>query len=113
MKLKQVLQSTPNTISTTDLDKVERWFDEKGEAARAFQASLEATGAMRDDLLRVVAAVTAIVHGGITRDALIVLLQARMGNQRNGRPMPAGTINEVLTALMSLDRFVTPKAGTK
>lgn len=104
--LKKVMAENPNTLTKMDLDKVERWFDEKGDAARAFEASLEATTVMRGDLLKVVAAATAIVNGGLTREALVVLLQARIGNQRNGRPMPATTINDVLDALMGLDAYV-------
>lgn len=104
--LKKVLAEVPNQVGPADLDRVERWFDENGSAAKAFEASLQATGVMRADLLKVVAAVTAVVNGGLTREALTVLLQARIGNQRNGRPMPAATINDVLDALMALDRYV-------
>jgi hypothetical protein len=81
--LKKVLAEVPNQVGPADLDRVERWFDENGSAAKAFEASLRATGVMRADLLKVVAAVTAVVNGGLTREALTVLLQARIGNQRN------------------------------
>lgn len=109
MKLKQLLAAQPNALTKEDTERVTRWFDEKGEAAKAFEAALQATGTMREDLLRVVAAVTAVVNGGLTREALVVLLQSRIGNQRNGRPMPAATINDVLDALMALDRYVVKK----
>lgn len=40
-------------------------------------------------------------------EGIVVLLQARIGNQRNGRPMPSSTINDVLDAMMGLDVYVT------
>jgi len=110
--LKKVLSENPNTVTSADLRAVERWFDEAGSAAKAFEASLEATTVMRSDLLKVVAAMTAIVNGGLTREALVILLQAKIGNQRNGRPMPSATINDVLDAVMGLDAYVA-KAGGK
>lgn len=109
MTLKKVLVENPNALGPGDLDRVERWFDEKGQAAKAFEASLEATTVMREDLLRVVAAVTAIANGGLTRDALVVLLQAKLPKERNGRPRPASQINDVIDALMNLDAYVTKK----
>lgn len=107
--LKKVLAENPNGLTKADLDKVERWFDENGSAARAFEASLEATTVMRDDILRVVAAVTAIANGGLTREALVLLLQAKLPKP-HGRPVPAATINDV-DALMSLDVYVVKGGG--
>lgn len=104
--LQKVLQDNPNTVSSADLKAVERWFDEKGSAAKAFEASLEATTVMRSDLLKVVAAMTAIANGGLTREAVVVLLQAKLPKQPNGRPMAASTINDVLDAVMGLDSYV-------
>lgn len=108
--LKKVLAENPNGLTKADLDKVERWFDENGSAARAFEASLQATTVMRDDLLRVVAAVTAIANGGLTREALVPLLQAKLPKP-HGRPMPTATINDVIDALMSLDVYVSKAGG--
>ena len=111
--LKNVLQENPNTVTGEDLKRVDRWFDENSSAAKAFEASLEATTVVRSDLLKVVAAITAIVNGGLTREALVVLLQARIGNQRNGRPMPSSTINDVLDAMMGLDVYVTKEGAMR
>lgn len=111
--LKKVLQENPNTVTGEDLKQVERWFDENSSAAKAFEASLEATTVMRSDLLKVVASLTAIINGGITRDAIVVLLQAKLPKMPNGRPMAATTINDVIDALMSLDVYVTKEGAMR
>ena len=73
---------------------------------RSFRESLEATGVMAQDLMQVAAAVTAMLNAGLTREALIVLIQSRMKNQKNGRPFPAQSIDDVLTAMQDLDGFL-------
>ena len=41
----------------------------------------------------------------------MVLIQHKVGNQRNGKLMPKQTVNDVLEALGNLDHFLAPKAG--
>lgn len=95
------LTATPSAI-----DGVVRWMDEKGPGGRSFRESLEAGGVIAEDLMVVSGAVTGLLHSGLTRQAFVVLLQALIGNQRNGRPMPAQTINDVLDAMENLHTFL-------
>lgn len=112
MNLKKVLKANPNNgLTKADIDNAARWFDENGSAAKAFEASLEATSVMREDILRIVAAMTAIMNGGLTREALIVLLQSKLPKARNGKPMAASTITDVLEAVMNLSAYVRTKPG--
>ena len=93
------------------LDGVVRWMDEKGPGGRSFRESLEAGGVIADDLVVVSGAITGLLNSGLTREAFIVLLQAKIGNQRNGRPMPAATITDVLDALENLHTFLVNHSG--
>lgn len=90
------------------IDGVERWFDEKGPGGKSFRESLEAGGVIAEDLTVVASAVTGLLNCGLTRDALLVLLQAKCPKP-HGRPMALATISDVLDALSSLDAFLEPK----
>lgn len=88
------------------VDGAVRFLDEGGDVARSFKESIEAGGIMASDLMQVAAATTAMLNCGLTRDALLLLIQSRMKNQRNGRPFPLTTIDDVLEAMMHLDELV-------
>lgn len=55
------------------------------------------------------AAVVLVGNSGLTRECLVVLLQDRMGNQRNGKLMPKGTVDAFLQALVDLDGLLVEK----
>jgi hypothetical protein len=90
------------------LDGVERWFDEKGPGGRSFRESLAAGGVIAEDLLVVAGAVTGMLNSGLTREALLLLIQAKCPRP-HGRPMPITTISDVIEAMASLDTFIEAK----
>ncbi len=94
------------TAAPSAIDGVVRWMDDKGPGGRSFRESLEAGGLIAEDLMVVAGAVTGLLNSGLTRNAFVVLLQALIGNQRNGRPMPAQTINDVLDAMTHMHTFL-------
>jgi hypothetical protein len=94
------------TATPSAIDGVVRWMDDKGPGGRSFRESLEAGGIIAEDLLVAAGAVNGLLNSGLTREAFIVLLQALIPNQRNGRPMPAQTINDILDALCHLHTFL-------
>lgn len=65
-----------------------------------------AAGTIAEDVQKVSAAAVALLESGLTNAALVALLQAQMGNERNGRPMPAATIMRVLHACRDLNKMV-------
>ena len=93
-------------LTKADIAGAVRFLDEGGDVAKVFRESLEATGVMAHDLMMVAAATTAMLNAGLTRDTLILLIQSRMKNQRNGRPFPSQSIDDVLTAMENLDQMV-------
>lgn len=72
------------------------------------QASVS-TYEMSDEVKEFAAHAKALLEGGLTQEAVLVLIQAKLGNQRNGRPMPASTILEVLKAAANLHTFARTK----
>lgn len=103
------MAKTTEVVTTQQLDDLERWFGDK-QAARAFKDSLEAGGVLLTDLLKVSAAIDAMSSWGITRECLLLLIQAQCPNMRNGRPLPKETIDQVLKAMSNLKNFVKPEA---
>jgi hypothetical protein len=95
------------------LDEVERWFDGDRKAAKAWQESLDAGGIIRADLVKIAAQIDGLLACGLTRECLIILIQARCPNGRNGKPTPKATIDEVLKALSSLKEFLVPQVQIK
>lgn len=89
-----------------------RFLEEGGSVAKAFRESLEAGGTIVDDVKKVAAAMNGLLNSGLTREALVILLREKIGNQRNGHPMQKQTINDVIDALGNLDHFLV-KAGGK
>lgn len=103
------MAKTTEVVTPQQLDDLERWFGDK-QAARAFKDSLQAGGVLLTDLLKVSAAIDAMSSWGITRECLLLLIQAQCPNMRNGRPMPKETIDQVLKAMSNLKNFVKPEA---
>lgn len=91
------------------LDGVERWFDEKGPGGKSFRESLEAGGVIASDLLVVAGAINGMLTSGLTREALLLLIQAKCPRP-HGRPMPITTIDDVLDAMAHLHEHIAPKA---
>lgn len=89
------------------LDGVERWMDEKGPGGKSFRESLEAGGVIATDLVVVAGAINGLLSCGLTREALLLLIQAKCPRP-HGRPMPIATIDDVLTAMQHLDQFLAP-----
>ncbi len=63
-------------------------------------------GRAAEELALVVGASTAMFEGGLTRDALALLVQAKCRNGANGHPIPISTVHNVLNALSSLGEFL-------
>lgn len=99
-------------VGKGDIGDAVRFLEEGGSVAKAFRESLEAGGTIVDDVKKVAAAMHGLLNCGLTREALVVLLQAKIGNQRNGKLMPKQTVNDVVEALGNLDHFLV-KAGGK
>lgn len=98
------------------LDGIERWMDEKGPGGKSFRESLEAGGVIAADLVAVAGAVNGMLHCGLTRDALVLLISAKCkGKTAGGRPLPLTTIDDVLTAMENLHTFIEdpPKKASK
>ncbi len=93
-------------VTKADIAAGVRFLDEGGSVAKAFMNSLAVGGVIRDDVMKVAGAVTALMNCGLTREAVILLVQAKCPNQRNGRPMQDYVIENVLDALGKLDEFV-------
>lgn len=94
------------------LDGVERWFDEKGAGGKSFRESLAAGGVIAEDLLVVAGAVTGLLHSGLTREALLLLIQAKCPRP-HGRPMPLTTIGDVLDAMAHLHEHLETKGASR
>lgn len=92
---------------TKAFDGVERWMDEKGPGGKSFRESLEAGGVIASDLVVVAGAINGLLHCGLTREALLLLIQAKCPRP-HGRPMAMQTIEDVLEAMTSLDTFLAP-----
>lgn len=95
-------------LKKVDVGPAVRFLEEGGSVARAFTESLEIGGIIREDILKVAAATTATLNCGLTRDALLLLIQAQCPRP-HGRPMPKDVINDVLEAMARLDEHLDPK----
>jgi len=82
-----------------------RFLDEGGSVSKSFTESLAAGGLIVEDVKKVAAAVSGVVNCGLTREALLILIQAKCPRP-HGRPMALTTIDDVLTALQHIDQHV-------
>lgn len=62
--------------------------------------------ALTHEVRKFASAAEALLDGGLTDDAVAILIQSKMKNQRNGRPFPHETILEVLTAAARLSEHL-------
>ncbi len=94
------------------LDGIERWMDEKGPGGKSFRESLEAGGVIASDLVVVAGAINGMLACGLTREALLLLIQAKCPRP-HGRPMSITTIEDVLAAMENLHTFLETPAVKK
>lgn len=97
-------------LTKVDVGEAVRFLDEGGDVAKSFTEALTAGGLIVEDVKKVAAAVNGVINSGLTRDALLVLVQARMKNGRNGKPFPKVVINDVIEALASIDHHLEKPA---
>lgn len=82
------------------------WLETKG--AEAFEASLSAGGVLAEDYVRVCAAVDGLLTAGLTRDAIIVLIEMQAPRAKNGSRISAETIGCVLTGMEKMRELLLP-----
>lgn len=89
-----------------ELDQVVSWLDGKG--ADAFEAALAAGGVLAEDYVRVCAAVDGLLTAGLTRDALVALIELKAPRARNGTRISPETIDNVLTGIERMRDLLLP-----
>ncbi len=97
-------------LTKVDVGEAVRFLEEGGDVAKSFTEALSAGGLLVEDVKKVAAAVNGVISSGLTREALLILIQAKCKNQRNGRPFPLTTIGDVLDALSHIDDHVEKTA---
>jgi len=105
MALRTLKKSDP---FVSQIGEAVRFLEVGGDVAKSFTDSLAAGGFIVEDVQKVAAAVAGVLNCGLTREALLLLIQAKCPRP-HGRPMPTSTIDDVLTALSHIDQHVVKK----
>lgn len=96
------------------LDTVVRKLGGDNHAVKAFHQSLEVGQIITQDLLIVIGAVNGLLHSGLTKRALCVLVQDAGGKGPGGRPKYSiEDVEGFLDVLASLDQFLAPTGKAK
>lgn len=95
-----------NSPSKKEIEGAVKWLDGKG--ADAFQAALDAGGMLAEDCVRVCAAVDGLLSAGLTRRAVVLLLEDVTPFAANGSRISADTIERVLQGLGKLQEHLLP-----
>lgn len=98
------------SVTKEELDAVEDKVFGNKKGFVAFKQSLEVGQVITEDLLVVIGAVHGLLHSGLTRHALCVLVQAAAGKGPGGRPKYSiDEVSDMLDVLASLNQFIEVK----
>lgn len=86
----------PQPRQEESLDDIEIWMT----------AAADKKSRVAQHLSQISNAATEMFRTGLTREGLALLIQNSMGKQKNGEAYAISTINKVLDALGSLDRYL-------
>jgi DNA-directed RNA polymerase specialized sigma24 family protein len=88
------------------IDQAVNWLDGKG--AEAFEAALAAGGVLAEDYVRVCAAVDGLLTAGLTREAIVALVELKAPRAQNGSRISSDTIDKVLTGIERMRELLLP-----
>lgn len=98
------------SVTKEELDAVEDKVFGNKKGFVAFKQSLEVGQVITEDLLVVIGAVHGLLHSGLTKRALCVLVQDAAGKGPGGRPKYSiDEVSDMLDVLASLNQFIEVK----
>lgn len=97
-----VKQTDPHEAAA--LKRIER--EKVAEADRFLEDGVRVGEEIKAALMHISEEMQEILEGPLTEEALLILIQARAGNARNGHPYGFEVIRAILKALATLDQFV-------